>query len=248
MQKTLDKLRNGEHVTIVAFGDSNTAETFHTRGHMGWVSLLAEAIFSAYGTGVCTLINSGVCGSSFGDALERVERDVSRFRPDLVIVAFGVWGGHHGMEKIEDFKEGLRQLIHSIRESCNPEILVRTPNPVVAVHGLPLPEGQQSGRPLTTHPFREYAAAQVEVARELGCDVIDHYTLWEQAKFPCARPVSDPQGLWPRMSDATHPGALGHLAFFRELAPLFGVATYFPWEHIEPAAALESEARTGLKY
>jgi hypothetical protein len=32
------------------------------------------------------------------------------------------------------------------------------------------------------------------------------------------------------MADAIHPGAQGQLAFFRELAPLFGVAPYFPWE------------------
>jgi lysophospholipase L1-like esterase len=232
VQNTLSKLKRGEHVTIVVLGDSNTAEGFHTRGRMGWISLLAEAIFETYGTGVCTLINAAVCGTGFAEAGMHLERDVFRYQPDLVIIGFGVWGANLGLEKLEQFKDDMRGLIRAIRERHGCEILVRTPNPVVAVHGVPLPEGQKSGCPLTTKPFREYAQAQVAVARELGCAVVDHFTLWSEAKFPFRHAVADPQGLWPRMSDGLHPGALGHVAFFRDMAPLFEVPKYFPWENI----------------
>jgi lysophospholipase L1-like esterase len=44
-------------------------------------------------------------------------------------------------------------------------------------------------------------------------------------------PVTNPNKLWMRMSDATHPNALGYLAFFRELAPLFDLDTKLSWEH-----------------
>jgi lysophospholipase L1-like esterase len=232
MQKTLSKLKRSEHVTIVVLGDSNTAEGFHTRGRMGWVSLLAEALFEAYGTGVCTLINTAVCGTGFAEAYPHLERDVFRYDPDLVIIGFGVWAANRGLEKLDAFKDDMRRLIRAIQQSSDCDILVRTPNPVVAVHGIPLPEGQVSGRPMTHRPFREYAQAQVEVAAELGCSVVDHFTLWSDAKFPFCRPISDPQGLWPRMSDALHPGALGHVAFFRDMAPLFDLPRYFPWENI----------------
>jgi len=90
MQRTLTKLAAGEHVTIVALGDSITEITFHTRGHMNWVGLLSEAILATYGNGVCTLINAGKCGSSYSEALQRLDRDVLRFAPDLVIVALGM--------------------------------------------------------------------------------------------------------------------------------------------------------------
>ena len=233
MNKTIEKLKRGEHVTIVAFGDSNTAETFHTRGHMSWSSLLAEAIFEAYGTGVCTTINSGVCGTSFGDSIARLDRDVLRFKPDLVIVAFGVAAAaNHGLEKLDVFKDSIRALLSAIRERSDCEILLRVPNPFVAVHWAPMPPGVQAGKPVEHKPFREYARAQVEVAGEFNCAVVDHFTLWSEAKFPFKHPVADPQGLWPRMSDAGHPGALGHLAFFRDMAALFGVSRYFPWEEV----------------
>jgi lysophospholipase L1-like esterase len=232
MQKTLAKLKRGEHVTIVVLGDSNTTEGFHTRGRMGWVSLLAEAIFETYGTGVCTLVNNAVCGTGFAEGARHLDRDVFRYQPDLVIIGFGVWAANHGLEKVESLKDDMRLLIRAIRARSDCDILVRTPNPVVAVHGVPLPEGQKSGRPLTTKPFREYAQAQAEVARELGCSLVDHFTLWSEAQFPFKHAVADPQGLWPRMSDAIHPGALGHVAFFRDMAPLFDVPRYFPWENI----------------
>ena len=104
MHKTLTKLSNSEHVTIVALGDSITAETFHTRGHMNWVSLLPEAIFERYGSGVCTLINSGRCGSTCEEALTRLDRDVLRFDPDLVIISFGKNDASRGESYLEEFR------------------------------------------------------------------------------------------------------------------------------------------------
>lgn len=236
MKETITKLKSGEHVTIVAFGDSITEDTFHTQGHMNWVGLLREAIFEAYGNGVCTMINSGKCASSYKEGLTRIEQDVLRFNPDLVIIAFGMNDAGAGMKGLEEFKGNVSATVKIIRDRCGSEILIRTPNPVVTVHGLPLPKEQQ--RPglaweSPIRPLKEYAAALVQLASEIDCAVVDHYTLWTTKTFSVKHPVADPTGLWPRMGDAIHPGHLGHLAFFRELAPLFEVPKYFPWEEVE---------------
>ena len=137
----------------------------------------------------------------------------------------------------------MRTTVGRIREACGSEILIRTPNPVVTVNGLPPPPEQpRLGRAWEPpeRPLKAYAAALVELARELDCAVVDHYTLWTQRTFGVKHPVADPTGLWPRMGDAIHPGRLGHLAFFRELAPLFEVPRYFPWEEVDPAPRGES--------
>jgi lysophospholipase L1-like esterase len=238
MEKTLEKLRTGQHVTMVALGDSITEITFHTRGGMNWVGLLSEAIFETYGNGVCTLINSGICGSSYEQSLTRLDRDVLRYKPDLVILSLGMNDAGRGLAGLEAFKKRVHGMIRTIRESCGSEILIRTPNPVVTVHGLPLPAKQpKPGKAWESpaRPLKEYAQALVEVAGEAGCAVVDHYTLWTTRSFSVKHPVADPTGLWPRMGDAIHPGYLGHLAFFRELAPLFDVPAYFPWEEREPS-------------
>ena len=44
--------------------------------------------------------------------------------------------------------------------------------------------------------------------------------------------TSHPQWLRMRMADTVHPNAQGHLAIFRELAPVFRVPRYFPWEEV----------------
>ena len=237
MQAILGKLKRGEHVTIVALGDSITEDTFHTRGRMNWVGLLREAIFEAYGNGLCTMVNSGVCGSSYREALTRLDRDVLRFAPDLVILALGMNDAIRGREGLAEFTEDVRRCVARIRAETTAEILIRTPNPVVTVHGLPLPVEQARPGRAWEHPGRPvgaYAEALVRLAAELGAACVDHYRLWTERTWVVRQPVADPTGLWPRMGDAIHPGWLGHLAFFRELAPLFGVAKYFPWEEVEP--------------
>ena len=235
MKKTLAKLKNSEHVTVVAFGDSNTEITFHTAGRMNWVGLLDEAIFETYGNGVCTIVNSGKCGSSCQEGLERLDRDVIRYDPDLVILAFGMNDATFGMEYLPKFKSEVEEIVNIICRECGSEILVRTPNPVVTVNGLPLPEGAVSPGKAWQEPehfLEEYSQALVETAENLKCPVVDHYSLWKDKQFHAEHPVADPNCLWPRMSDPIHPGFLGHLMFFRELAELFDVPKYFPWEEV----------------
>jgi len=236
MQRTLAKLRQGEHVTIVALGDSITEITFHTQGRMNWVGLLSEAILETYGAGVCTMINSGKCGTTYEEGLSRLDRDVLRFDPDLAILSFSMNDSGRGTEALEKFQDDVRETVRRIREACDSEVLIRTPNPVVTVHGLPLPPEQPApGKPWESpnRPLSQYAASLVELAGELGCEVVDHYRLWTEKTFTVRQPVADPTGLWPRMGDAIHPGYLGHLAFFRELAPLFDVPPHFPWEEAQ---------------
>ena len=233
MKKTLAKLKSQQHVIIVAFGDSITEDTFHTRGHMNWVGLLREAIFETYGAGVCTMINSGKCASSFREGLTRIQRDVLRFQPDLVILALGMNDAGGGLNGLDAFKNNVRQTIYLIQENCGSEILIRTPNPVVIAPGPPgVPEQGQLGRAWESpaHPLKVYVQALVSLAKELGISCVDHYTLWTEAAFSVKHPVADPNGLWQRMGDAIHPGALGHRVFFSELAPLFEVPARFPWE------------------
>ncbi|MCX5660087.1 MAG: SGNH/GDSL hydrolase family protein [Planctomycetota bacterium] len=234
MQKTLDKLRRGEHVTIVCLGDSNTELTFHTAGRLNWVGLLSEAIFEAYGNGVCTMINAGKCASSFREALTRLDRDALRFKPDLAILSFGMNDAGAGLDGLPTFVADARRCVETLR-AAGAEVLLRTSNPVVGTNGLPLPDGARPGVALEfgTRRVREYAAALVELAREIDCPVVDHYTLWTQRQFSVRHGVADPNRLWPRMSDAIHPGAQGHLAFYRELAPLFDLPWFFPWEQAE---------------
>ncbi len=49
MREFLNKLENGQKVTVVALGDSITELTWHTAGRLNWVGYLQEALVETYG-------------------------------------------------------------------------------------------------------------------------------------------------------------------------------------------------------
>ena len=217
----ISKLEAGQQVTIVALGDSNTELTFHTRGHLNWVGLLRVALFQKYGANKVIMINAGCCGEGAAGGLARLDRDVLRFSPDLVIICY--WDGN---------MDHMRKIIEKIR-AHNPdtEVLLRTPNPIIATNQPPTSPSAAPGKEWPGSDKQEVAKNIVALGKEMNVPVVDHYTSWMNADIPHdGPPVSNPNILWLRMSDAFHPGPLGHVVFFRELAPYFALEPVLPWE------------------
>ena len=218
-QKLVAKLDAGEQVTIVALGDSNTELTFHTQGRLNWVGLLQVGLFQKYGPNKAIVINAGHCGEGAAGGLTRLQRDVLRFSPDLVIVCY--WDGNMAP---------LRQIVERVRQT-GAEVLLRTPNPVVATNQPRITPPLKAGREWPGSHVGPVAAKIVQLGQEMKCPVVDHYTAWIKA-IPDYQgpPAAQPNVLWLRMSDAFHPGALGHQYFYREMAPYFGLPPKLPWE------------------
>lgn len=66
-ERTLQKLRNQEPVTIVNIGDSTSVVTHATHGRHNWFTYLNEALWETYGDGFITMINTAKCGTSFAE-------------------------------------------------------------------------------------------------------------------------------------------------------------------------------------
>lgn len=107
MEEFMKKLKSGSKTTIVALGDSITELTWHTRGHLCWAGYLQEALLETYGRNRCWVINSGRCGDTAHGALERLDEDVLRFDPDLVIVSFGMNDASESSETLLEFRSAL---------------------------------------------------------------------------------------------------------------------------------------------
>ena len=230
------KLKKSIHITIVALGDSITAYSLHNRGRMNWVSLLEEGISLKYGCGLCCMINSGVPGASFFSALQRLDNDVLRFDPDLVIISLGMNDAAKGAVYLPQFRKEAHETINRIRCECNSEILIRTPNPIVAETGLRWDLKVDPGEIYNDNlgPLSDYSNTLREIANEKNCAIADHYKMWKEVKFSTVqlfdKEFSYQYKLWPRMANSTHPGPLGHLVFYRELAPFFEIPDRFAWE------------------
>ncbi len=70
---------------ILCYGDSNTDGP----DHGGWPERLASLLQESAGDTVYEVVNAGVAGYSSHQGLLRFQRQVARFRPDLVLVSFG---------------------------------------------------------------------------------------------------------------------------------------------------------------
>lgn len=221
LERVMAKLNRGEQVTMVALGDSNTELTFHTRGQLNWVYLLQEALFEKYGPNKVMMIDAGHCGMGAANGLERLDRDVLRFTPDLVIICYG-----------DRDTSTLKRIVQRVQDR-GAEVLLRTPNPVVVPNMPRVTPPVVAGQvwPGDACGWGEAAKNIVALAGELQVPVVDHYRLWTEAD--ASHPglsVTNPNKLWMRMSDASHPGPAGHLAFYRDLAPVFGLPTRLSWE------------------
>lgn len=100
---------------IVAFGDSYTEGTGATRSE-AYPALLAEALGEP-------VRNAGVNGETAEEALERIEKDVLRHKPRLVIVEFGVNEAFRGYP-VQRALAGLEAILEVLDEEGIPAILV----------------------------------------------------------------------------------------------------------------------------
>jgi lysophospholipase L1-like esterase len=204
------KMEAKEHFTIVALGDSVTEVNWTSRGHLNWVGLLQASLFESGHAGKSTVINSGISGSTFTDGLARVERDVLRHNPDLVIIGFGIYDWMFSDIPAEKSRQDMHALIGRIRAAGDASILIRTPHPVM-------------NREMTewVEPPEYTAALKVirEVAAQEKIAVVDHYASW-------TNPHPDPKVM---MYDWIHPNEVGHQRFFNEIAPVLGLKTRLRW-------------------
>ena len=97
--KTLEKLKNGEEVRIVYYGDSIT-EGYNTSGFIGsdpyaprWSEMSAEYLGKLFGNSKVTAINTGVAGMDSVWGVQNFTQRVLDHDPDLVVIAFGMNDG-----------------------------------------------------------------------------------------------------------------------------------------------------------
>ncbi len=124
--------------TIVCFGDSVTQgcfEVFDRNGSLdtvfeptsGYVEKLREMLLMLFPSSSPVIINAGRSGGRAEAELERLERDVLSFQPDLVVVCFGLNDATRGKEKLSTYISALGEIFDSVQKS-GAEVIFMTPN------------------------------------------------------------------------------------------------------------------------
>lgn len=101
-------------IRVIAFGSSNTELHWHSLGHFNWFSWLSSAMREWIGRHITT-INQGIGGETSKDLLQRIDRDVISFNPNLVIITIGGNDTWKGLT-IQEYQEFLTQTIEKIKE------------------------------------------------------------------------------------------------------------------------------------
>lgn len=176
-------------VVIVAFGDSVTMgstangmyipeEVYHNRLRR----MIAKEIPGA-AAATLSVINSGIGGDTATAALQRIERDVIHYQPDLVLVAFAANDLGWEPELVQAFENSIRKIIRRIREKTAADVILITPtrmagreNELASDKGYLDVLMQFQNKGVVAH----YAEIIRKIGREEHAPVADVYAKWEQ--------------------------------------------------------------------
>src|ERR1017187_10271161 len=200
---TQQKLRAGEKVKIVAFGDSITAGGNASEPGLIFWERWASALRKRYPHASIETTNAATGGDTTVQGLQRLQEKVLRQKPDLVLIGFGM--NDHNREgfgvPLDAFAGNLRTMISRIRTATSAEIVLFSAFP-------PNPKWHYG-----SHNMEAYAHATERVVREGGRPYADVYHLWMTA---AAR--KKPEDLLA--NNINHPNDYGHWIYFQALEAL----------------------------
>ena len=171
-------------ITIVAFGDSVTHGAL-TGGEINYETVywnrLRKKINERRNYVPVNVINAGIGGITAKDSLERMQSQVLKHEPDLVIVCFG-------LNDVNGTLENYLNSLETIFKAClerNIETIFLTPN-MMNTYVAEGTEQQYIGYAAVTAKMQnegkvdEYIYAAAELAESLGVKVCDCYSKWKE--------------------------------------------------------------------
>jgi len=201
LPKTQAKLRAGEKLRIVAFGDSITAGGEASVPKLIFWERWADALREKYPHASIETINGATGGDATPQGLQRLQEKVLAQKPDLVLIGFGMNDNNVGGPSIEAFAANLRTMVDRIRAETGAEVVLFSAFP-------PNPRWHY-GSP----NMARYAAATEAVAREKRCAFADVHRLWQKL---AAR--KKPEDLLA--NNINHPNDYGHWIYFQAFQAL----------------------------
>jgi len=203
----IQKLEQKQPVTMVALGDSNTCNFSFTKGGKQWPELLQTQLIIHYKTQFVTLVNSGICGNTAQNGLERLDRDVLRYQPDLAIVTFGTNDANKN-RTIEEFSSDISAIVERLTKNGT-LVLLRTVTPIMEINPAPSHIWKNGERILGIIEHTR------KIADSCSLPFIDIYSLWVSLEDDDELTIGD------LMADEVHTNFEGHKCIARQLAAVF---------------------------
>ena len=197
-------------VRLVVFGSSNTELFWHSQGCHNWADWLALCLREWVGRHV-GMTNSGICGQSSVELLERLDRDVLAWHPSAVILTIG--GNDIWRMDADTYRSNLNQLADRI-EASGAQVIFQS-------YYCFMVNNMQEG----SEAFYEFMDIFVDVARQRGLPLLD--------QMSCFRPYYEglPDVYAEMMLDDAHLNPVGNAVMGTLAARMLGLPDpVFPFE------------------
>ncbi|MCI8722451.1 MAG: hypothetical protein HFH16_01850 [Ruminococcus sp.] len=214
---------------IVVLGDSVTAGHFEFNGDMAdffeklktqkidedqvieatdvlrsYADQFRKMLIEHYDQTAVSVINSGIAGDTMHGMYRRLERDVIRYQPDLVIINGSLnWGEEDGDD--EEYYDVLSKTVQEVKDKTDADIILLTPN-------MELP-GNPASNPHSS--LKDRIKAIRRVAKEKDVCLADVYKIWEtyaEKGYPLKELLAN---------GINHPSIVGHTVYAKALMKLF---------------------------
>lgn len=211
LQKAVaEKLANGRALTWLFAGDSITHGSQHTHGYDS-VSQLFDKFLQSIGRDSDLVINAAVSGATSSTTIRQLDERLYRFqktRPDIVILQLGTNSEGSDSEASPEFSDNIKAYIVAVRK-INPEAIVLLCSPTEAT-----PDSVFSQRAAV------YGESMRTLAEQSGTFYLDRRSEMHRALtvYPWLAEQEEIFG-----DKNVHPGAVYHLAIFRDLVRAVGM-------------------------
>jgi lysophospholipase L1-like esterase len=196
LKSTQAKLRAGQDVRIVAYGDSITAGGDATTPDLIFWVRWADDLQKRYPRARVAASNGATGGDSTVQGLQRLQEKVLQAKPDLVLVGFGMNDHNIGGVPIPEFERNLDTILSRVRDQTGAEVILFSAFP-------PNPNWK-----FGTRRMEEYAAATRRVAQRRACAYADVFDNWQA--LAARKKPEDLLG-----NNINHPNDFGHWIYFR---------------------------------
>lgn len=188
--KILDKIvRNEKRAIIVFFGDSVTRGCFEggvCDEENSFVTKFKKIISLLYPESEIKIVNSGIGGNNAVDGLNRFDRDVAAYKPDLVVTGFALNDACCGEDYLPVYRKTLSQICENVN-GLSAEHIFLTPNLMCYYVGDKVREDLRQ----TAESFiklqkndmlDKIVGIEKDVALKYGIKVCDVYSAWKKLK------------------------------------------------------------------
>ncbi len=198
-----DIINQNEYSVILCLGDSITEANHCTEGYLGYAELLNEALRKTFTKRKFVLINAGIGGTRAKHSVDYVRGLVSRFKPQLTTVMYGMNDSIDGEDEISRFSQAMGEIVDAAREYGSKVVLL-TQNPLDYTCSI---------KCITNRPCLPlYMDAVRECAAKKDVTLVDINAAWQSEVLD-----QDNNEHFKLLHDGIHPNHHGHRFFFEQI-------------------------------